>query len=58
MSNLFGELEAKFGNIEAKIETKKVHINHVYNDQKELLNQNFNEENLTDKHSNGLNNHR
>ena len=48
MSKLCQELEFKFSNIETRIENKNISINHLYNDQVKLLNENFNIERLAE----------
>ena len=56
MSKIIKELEIKFSNLESKIENKKKFVEDLYSSQHDLLKQRFDEERLSKKHSNYLNN--
>ena len=58
MSKLLEELELKFKNIETKIEIKSQNINNLCIVNIELLEKNFNVNELSEKYSNELNNQR
>ena len=58
MAKLIQELELKFNIMEAGIRDKTTQINSIYSDQERKLNENFSNDNLLEKYSNGLNDHR
>ena len=55
MSLLFEELEQKFNNFENKKNARIAFVNNVYENQKILLNEQFDTENLLEKYSSQLN---
>ena len=58
MSKQCREQEAKFANIETKLEKKIERVNILYSDEVKLLNEKFNIDHLKEKYSNGLNSYR
>ena len=58
MAHLFEDLEAKFGNLDTKIEEKKVFVENLGTDQQDLLKEHFNENILSKKYSTEFNNAR